>query len=90
MGWKVIKDKVHTEEKDGMTLEGREYDDYQGGKHRWRLLDADDVVYLYLLSDCDPNDCYEEEGFAPLDWAMPRYGCTDLQYKDKDGEYKTL
>jgi hypothetical protein len=90
MGFKVIKDNVHTEE-DNYTLVGKEYNDYQGGKYKIRLLDDDGEVYLYLHVDEDPEDSYEEVAFAALDYFEGMYGVTELQYKDQtSGEYITL
>ncbi|QPK89761.1 hypothetical protein IEN91_04790 [Bacillus velezensis] len=93
MGYKIIKDNVHTKEDEKKySLVGKEYDDYKGGKHRIRLLDDDGNVYLYMLSDLDyvEGNFYEEQGFAPLDRFMNVYGCTELQYKGKNGEYVQL
>lgn len=91
MGFKVIKDNVH-KPSDNYTLVGREYQGYQGGKHRIRLLDDDGNIYLYLLSDADyvVGNADEETLFAPLDYFEGMYGCVDLQYKKEDGVYTSL
>jgi hypothetical protein len=85
MGFKIIKDNLHvTEEEKKWSLVGREYDEYKGGKNRFRLLDDDGNIYLYGLSDCDSS-------FAPLDTFMYAYGCTEIQYKNPETkEYETL
>lgn len=92
MGYKVIKDNIHTrEDEKKYSLVDREYDNYRGGKQRIRLLDDDGEVYLYLLMDEDDLNGYEDEAFAPLDRFMNSYGVTELQWKDKEtGEYRTL
>lgn len=52
--------------------------------HRFRLLDADEIIYAYGVST-------EPDSFAPLDYYMPAYGCVEIQYKDpKTGKYETL
>jgi len=55
--------------------------------HKFRLLDSDQVVYAYGMSD----DCNSEKAFAPLDYYENDYGCVEIQYKNPDtGEYETL
>ena len=84
MGFKIIKDNIHTSpEEMQWDLKGKEYGKYRGGKHRFRLLDDDGEVYLYGFSDCDSS-------FAPLDWSMNLWGCTEIQYRDEKGQYQTL
>lgn len=75
MGFKIIKDNVHTKE-DNYTLVGNEYNDYEGGKHKFRLLDDDGGIYIYGVSDDDSD-------FEPLDYFMPMYGCTEIQYRNE-------
>lgn len=54
--------------------------------HKFRLLDDDGEVYAHgLASDEDT-----EMAFEPLDLAMGLWGCTEIQFKNKDGEWKTL
>jgi hypothetical protein len=90
MGYKVTKDSINAGEE--VTLDNRVYDgEYEGGGHMWRLLDDDGVVYLNLVSDTDPEDCGEEDGFAPLDRFQGSYGCTEIQYFDENqGKWRTL
>lgn len=91
MGYKIIKDVINAG--DEVTLHGRTYDDYQGGKARYRLLDDDGNVYFYIMSDVDYNTTggTEDQLFAPVDRFMYSYGVTTIQFKDSDdGKYKTL
>lgn len=88
MGYKIIKDKLNAGEE--FTLDGRCYDDYQGGKNRYRLLDDDGEIYFYILSDANHHEGTEEELFAPLDHFTSSHGCTEIQYKDDNGKYETL
>ena len=94
MGWKIIKDCGFSESDlaYGITSrEGKTFGDYQGGKHRYRMLDDDGNKCYYILSDTDPSEGTESQLFAPLDWAMMDVGATEIQYKDAEsGEYKTL
>lgn len=94
-GWRVIRDYGYKEgdfEKWGIpSRAGRTYGDYQGGKHRYILKDDDGNTCYLIESDIDPDEGYEEELFAPLDWAMNDVGATEIYYKDKEsGEYKIL
>lgn len=98
----VTNDPINTKWNDpsikGKILNG----EYHGGKHRIRLLDDDGIVYFYLQSDIDYNTGRFTTGphigktaktstmFYPLDTLGAGYGCTHLQYKDLDGNYKTL
>lgn len=59
---------------------------------RFRLLDDDGTVYAYGIMDYE-RFLYDEnvEGFEPLDKYMYSYGCTEIQYKNKEtGKYETL
>jgi hypothetical protein len=86
MGYKIIGDKI-----DKGRLVGKEYYDYKGGRFRWRIKDADGVVYYYILSDADPYEGDEDEIFKPLDWARAVAGCTTLEFKDAlDGKYREI
>lgn len=52
--------------------------------HQFRLLDDDGHVYFHGYAADDSS-------FEPLDWATPRYGCTDIQYRDGEtNEWKSL
>ena len=51
--------------------------------HRFKCLDDDDVAYFWGVSSDDSS-------FAPLDLVGRAYGCTKIQYKNKDGVYETL
>lgn len=51
--------------------------------HLFRILDSDGNVYF--------SGYAAEESFEPLDWAGPRYGATDIQYRDGEtNEWKSL
>ena len=50
----------------------------------FRLLDDDGVVYAYGKGTNDSS-------FAPLDCYMDSYGCTEIQWKNRETkEYETL
>jgi hypothetical protein len=58
--------------------------DTKGMTKRFRLLDDDGTVYAY-------GKAKEGVNFEPLDYYMYEYGCTEIQYKNKEtGEYETL
>ena len=58
--------------------------DTKGMTERFRLLDDDGTVYAY-------GKAKEGVDFEPLDYYMYEYGCTEIQYKNKEtGEYETL
>ncbi|WP_103110968.1 hypothetical protein [Brevibacillus reuszeri] len=48
--------------------------------HEFRLLDDDDNIYGYGFS----RSCDDEDAFAPLDHYGPLYGCTEIQYYNRD------
>lgn len=51
--------------------------------HAFRILDDDGNVYF--------SGYAAEESFEPLDWAQPRYGATEIQYRDGEtNEWKSL
>lgn len=53
----------------------------------FRLLDDDGIVYAYGKS----TDNSSEDAFEPLDCYEYVYGCTEIQYKNKQtGVYETL
>lgn len=55
--------------------------------HKFRLLDDDEEIYAYGISD----DCDSENAFEPLDWYEADYGVTGIQYKnEKTGKYEYL
>jgi hypothetical protein len=51
-------------------------------KYEFRLLDGDGELYFEGLSQ--HNDCFE-----PLDTLTDDYGCTEIQYKDVTGNFKS-
>ena len=51
--------------------------------YKFRLLDDDGIIYAYGYSDDDSS-------FEPLDYYMPIYGCTTIEYKNSDGNYEEL
>lgn len=55
----------------------------KGLDHKFRLLDDDGVIYAYGYSNNDSS-------FAPLDCYEGAYGCTEIQYRNKEGVYETL
>ena len=48
--------------------------------YEFRLSDDDGEVY-YVGRCGDLDDAYEEQAFAPLDWAMADSGCTTMEYR---------
>lgn len=89
-GWKVARDYINDKDED-CYRQGNTYRDYQGGKFSYRLKDDDGNTMYIIESDIDPNEGYEEEIFAPLDWAMNDVGATLIEYKDKEtGKYIIL
>ena len=79
MGFKITKDKL-----DNGLLVGKSFGNYKGGKNKFRLKDDDSEIYYYGVSDDDSD-------FMPLDWAMPRFGCTIIEYRnEKTKEYEVL
>lgn len=58
----------------------------RGQGRKFRMLDDDGEVYYYGLL-IHPDG----EGFEPLDdFGMPDSGCTDIQFKNPAGEWKSL
>jgi len=53
--------------------------------HKFRLLDDDGNIYGY--GQASENDT--EAAFEPLDYYLPRYGCTEIQYYN-DGKWEPL
>jgi len=47
---------------------------------KFRLKDDDGEIYAYGCSD----DCNSEKAFAPLDRYADDYGCTSIEYYNKD------
>lgn len=86
-GWKVVRDYINEKDED-CYRQGKEYKDYQGGKHRYRLKDDDGNTCYIIESDIDANEGTEYQLFLPLDWAMNDVGATSIEYKDKEtGKY---
>lgn len=57
---------------------------------RFRLKDDDgEVYYGGAISESWLNGP-ETLAFAPLDWGAADAGCTELQYRNDDGEWRTL
>ena len=58
--------------------------------YEFRLLDDDGEVYF--SGRCgDIAAAFEDAAFAPLDWAEPNFGCTELQYRAVGAtEWETL
>lgn len=57
---------------------------------KFRMMDDDGKIYYhgFLYENDDVQFC---SGFQPLwDFGMPFIGCTIIQYKNKEGEWKTL
>jgi len=48
----------------------------------FQLLDDDGVLYFLGVAT--------EQDFEPLDWARERFGCTEIRYRDEDGEWVRL
>lgn len=52
--------------------------------YEFRILDDDDIVYAYGLSD-------DDNSFEPLDYYEGLYGVTSIQYKNEQtGKYEYL
>ena len=62
----------------GSTLELKPYHK----RKRFRLLDDDGEIYYAGWST--------SESFAPLDWAAHYAGCTEIQYRNRNGEWEAL
>jgi hypothetical protein len=54
--------------------------------YKFRLKDDDNEIYAYGYSKTDDD----EAAFEPLDWAEGNYGCTMIEYKNKNGEWEML
>lgn len=48
--------------------------------HEFQLLDDDGEVY-YTGRCGNLNDADGDSAFAPLDWATPRFGCTEMRFR---------
>ena len=59
---------------------------------KFRLLDDDGEIYCYgYFIDLEDNEGLGESAFSPLDdYGEPSLGATDIQYKNKEGEYESL
>lgn len=90
-GWRVVRDYGFDPEHDTpeWNRQGKEYGEYQGGKHRYRLKDDDGNTMYIIDSDIHANKGTESQVFAPLDWAMADVGCTSLEWKNPEtGKYE--
>ncbi|MCA1800347.1 MAG: hypothetical protein LC650_03550 [Actinobacteria bacterium] len=87
-GWRVTRDYLDPKGTEH-SRHGKEYRDYQGGKHKYRLLDDDGTVYYAIEADTPPESNSSARLFAPLDWAMAYAGCSELQYRTTEG-WRTL
>ena len=58
--------------------------------YEFRLLDDDGEVYFAgKCGDLEQADA--DQAFEPLDWAEPRYGCTEMQYRKRgEAKWRTL
>lgn len=52
----------------------------------FKLLDDDGELYAKGL--CSDED--SENAFEPLDFASSEWGCTDIQFKNKNGRWESL
>ena len=69
------------------TRPGVDFSDIKKHGERFRLFDDDGILYL---SGYCVHDGGEDSIFAPLDFAMAEYGCTDIQYRDKNGIWESI
>lgn len=69
-----------------ITDDGKDHkvcDKPEGMDFKFRLLDDDSIVYAYGYSD--------KENFAPLNKYQGDYGCTEIQYKNREyDKWETL
>lgn len=68
MGFKITRDIINRGE-----LNEKKTASYEGGSHKFRLMDDDRVTYFVGV-------CDEYGDFSPLDWASGRFGATTVQY----------
>jgi hypothetical protein len=87
--WVITRDYISrgTDSKSAVGTASRYYEDGEDLPHPFRMLDDDGNVYYHgKCSSCD-----DEHAFAPLeDFGTPNAGCTEIQYKNAKGEWKTL
>jgi hypothetical protein len=91
--WKITKDNVDN----GLSV-GRTSSDFNetkwneqkknGEVTKFRLLDDDGEIYFY--GEYDGLNGSETKAFAPLDQWGAAFGCTELQFRNEEGEYETL
>lgn len=86
-GWRVVRDYGFdaTTDEPEYNRQGKEYGDYQGGKHRYRLRDDDGNACYLIESDTAPDSDKQSRLFAPLEWAMNDVGATSIEYKTTEG-----
>lgn len=86
-GWRVVRDYGFdaTTDEPEWNRQGKEYGDYQGGKHRYRLRDEDGKTWYLIEADTAPESDAQSRLFAPLDWAMADVGATSIEYKTTEG-----
>lgn len=91
-GWRVVRDYGYNPEidKPEWNRQGKEYGDYQGGKHRYRLKDDDGNTCYIIESDTEPTSASQSRLFAPLNWAANDVGATSIEYKNAEGRYEYL
>lgn len=91
-GWRVVRDYGYNTDWDEPedNRAGKEYRDYQGGKHRYKLLDDDGKTCFIIEADTHYESTLESRLFAPLEWAMADVGATAIMYRDEDGKYDYL
>lgn len=87
-GWRVVRDYMFDKEFDTpeWNRQGKEYGDYQGGKHRYRLRDDDGTTCYIIDADTPPESDLQSRLFAPLDWAMADVGATSIEYRTINAE----
>jgi len=83
--WKITKNIIDLNEDHQVSHDHKEGADLP---HHFRLFDDDGELYFEGVSDDDSS----EDAFSPLDeYAMPSYGCTEIQYLNPTTkEYETL
>lgn len=78
MGYKITKDNVHTSPNDKeWDKKGKEFNNYKGGKHKFRVCDDDGNPYFYGFED-------DSSSFDPLDRLGAAYGCTYIEYRNEE------
>lgn len=90
-GWVITKDLINGGQSNG-TMGPHDCcvtaDQIKTGGVEFRMLDDDDEIYYhgFFFENNEP----ESDGFEPLDdFGLPNAGCTDIQYKNKDGQWES-